>query len=81
MRAVLTQKQIHRIDYISTKGNYGPQIEVDAGMQRDLTECQQKILEHDRLVRDYEGWIQVLTANPECRLSLDHEDYLFFFGT
>ena len=67
--------------YSNSKGNYGPQIEVDSGMQRDLTECQQKILEHDRLVRDYEGWIQVLTANPEARLQLDHEDYLFFFGT
>jgi putative NADPH-quinone reductase len=66
--------------YSNTKGNFGPQIEVDAGMQRDLTECQQKILEHDRLVRDYDGWVQALTANPEARLSLDHDDYLFFFG-
>jgi len=66
--------------YSNTKGNFGPQIEVDAGMQRDLTECQQKILEHDRLVRDYDGWVQALTANPESRLSLDHDDYLFFFG-
>lgn len=66
--------------YSNTKGGFGPQIEVDAGMQRDLTECQGKILEHDRLVRDYEGWVQVLSANQEARLSLDHEDYLFFFG-
>ena len=66
--------------YSSTRGGYGPQIEVDAGMQRDLTECQNKIVEHERLVRDYDGWIQALTANPEARLSLDHDDYLFFFG-
>lgn len=67
--------------YSSTKGGYGPQIEVDEGMQRDLTECQQKIREHEKLVRDYDAWTQVLTANPEARLQLDHEDYVFFFGS
>lgn len=66
--------------YSNTKGGFGPQIEVDSGMQRDLTECQQKILEHDRLVRDYDGWEKTLAAHPESRLSLDHDDYLFFFS-
>ena len=66
--------------YSSTKGNFGPQIEIDAGMQRDLTECQQKIFEHDKLIRDYDGWLQVLTAHEDDRLSLDHEDFLFFYG-
>jgi len=66
--------------YSNTKGNYGPQIEVDAGMQRDLTECQSKILEHTDLIKQYDGWLQVLNANPEARLSLDHQDWLFFFS-
>jgi len=67
--------------YSNTKGNYGPQIEIDAGMQRDLTECQSKILEHNDLVKSYDGWEQVLRAHPESRVQLDHDDYLFFFGT
>lgn len=66
--------------YSNTKGNFGPQIEIDEGMQRDLTECQQKIREHERLVRDYDAWMQVLSANPDSRMKLDHEDYMFFFG-
>ncbi len=66
--------------YSNTKAAFGPEIRIDAGLQRDLTECQGKIMEHHRLVKEYDGWIQVLTANPEARLSLEHDDYLFFFG-
>jgi len=67
--------------YSNTKGGYGPQIEISEGMQRDLTECQQKILEHNRLVGEYDGWRQVLEANPEKQLPLSHEDWLYFFGS
>ncbi len=66
--------------YSNTKGGFGPQIEVDGGMQRDLTECQSKIMEHSNLVQQYDGWIQVLEANNEARLKLHHDDWLFFFG-
>jgi hypothetical protein len=43
-------------------------------------ECQGKILEHDNLVRTYDGWVQVLQGNPEARVTLHHDDWLFFFG-
>lgn len=66
--------------YSNTKGGFGPQIVIDAGLQRDLTECQEKIMEHDRRVSEYDGWVQVLTGNPESRLDLEHDDYIFFFG-
>lgn len=66
--------------YSNTKGMFGPQIKIDAGLQRDLSECQEKIMEHHHKVEEYGGWVQVLSANPEARLSLEHDDYLFFFG-
>lgn len=66
--------------YSNTKGGFGPQIVIDAGLQRDITECQEKIMDHNRLVGEYDGWLQVLNGNPEARLSLEHDDYLFFFG-
>lgn len=66
--------------YSNVKGGYGPQIEIEAGMQRDLSECQSKILEHHRLIREYEGWLQVFEANPQSGLKLHHDDWLFFFG-
>lgn len=65
--------------YSTTKG-YGPEIEIDASLQRDLGECFQKIKEHENLVKEYEGWIMVLEAHPESRLEMDHDDYLFFYG-
>lgn len=66
--------------YSNTKGSYGPQIEINDGMQRDLSECQSKILEHNKLVEQYEGWRQVFEAQKESRLKLNHDDWLFFFG-
>ncbi len=66
--------------YSNTKGGFGPQITIDAGLQRDLSEYQSKIMEHNSAVNSFDGWQQVLSANPEARLDLDHEDYLFFFG-
>lgn len=66
--------------YSNTKGMFGPQIKIDAGLQRDLTECQEKIMEHHGKQQDYGGWVEVLTGNPGDRLELDHADYLFFFG-
>lgn len=66
--------------YSNTKGGYGPEIVIDETLQRDLTECQKKIMEHHNLIQQYDGWMQVLGGNPESRLDLDQEDYLFFFG-
>lgn len=58
----------------------GPQIVIDATLQRDLGECQGKINEHSDLVKQFDGWAQVLNAHPESRLALDHSDFLFFYG-
>jgi hypothetical protein len=66
--------------YSNTKGSFSPQIRIDATLQRDLTECQEKIMEHHELVQAYNGWLQVLSANKNDRLELNHDDYLFFFG-
>ena len=64
----------------NTTRGCGPQIVIDPMLQRDLSECQSKITEHDSLIRQYEGWKQVLQAQPESRLEIDHDDFLFFFG-
>lgn len=66
--------------YSNKTRGFDPQITVDATLQRDLRECQGKLLEHDEKAREYAGWVQVLSANPESRLQLDSDDYLFFYG-
>jgi len=66
--------------YSHTKGAFGPQISIDPALQQDLGECHSKIMSHDQYVREYDGWVQVLTANVTARLPLNHDDYMFFFG-
>jgi hypothetical protein len=66
--------------YQSTHAIGGPQILIDDTMQRDLNECHMKLNEHRNLVKQYSAWLQVLEANPADRVSLDHDDWMFFFG-
>lgn len=61
-------------------GGRGAQIMVDSTLQRDLSECVQKINEHREAAKEYDAWVQVLEANPESRLPLKHDDWMFFFG-
>lgn len=58
----------------------GAQVMVDPTLQKDLTECVTKMQAHSERARQYDGWEQVLRGNPEARVSLDHDDWMFFFG-
>jgi hypothetical protein len=68
------------MDYSKTSPGVGPQVMVRNDLQRKLTECYGKIKEHAEAMRQYEGWRQVFAANPESRLSLQYDDWLYFFG-
>lgn len=57
-----------------------PQVMVRNDLQIRLTECHEKIQEHQRKVNEYAGWLQVFENNPETQLSLNADDYLYFFG-
>lgn len=58
----------------------GAMVMVDSTLQTDLNECVSKIHAHKSAATDYDGWVQVLNANPEARLKLKHGDWMFFFG-
>ena len=58
----------------------GAHVMVDATLQRDLNDCVSKIRTHREAAAEYDGWLQVLDANPESRLKLKHDDWMFFFG-
>lgn len=61
-------------------GQRGAQVMVDATLQKDLDECVGKIRVHRELAQEYDAWLQVLEAQPETRLKLQHDDWLFFYG-
>jgi hypothetical protein len=64
----------------SSHGHRGATVRLDATLQSDLDECVAKISTHREAAKSYEGWIQVLNANPEARLKLKYNDWMFFFG-
>jgi hypothetical protein len=74
-------------DILSSNGNYGntmsgrgAHITIDTTLQADLNECVGKIRSHTSLRDEYDAWVQVLEANPESRLKLRHDDWMFFWG-
>jgi hypothetical protein len=58
----------------------GSQVMVRNDLQKDLTECLEKLSYHTQQLQQYDGWQQVLAANADVRVKLDIEDWLFFFG-
>lgn len=58
----------------------GAQVMVDPTLQHDLNECVSKMQMHSERARQYDGWEQVLRGNPEARVQLDHDDWMYFFG-
>lgn len=64
----------------SNSAQAGAQVMVDTTLQKDLNECVSKIRTHRDAATEYDGWLQVLSANPEARLKLKHADWMFFFG-
>jgi len=65
--------------YNSTQ-SFGPQIGIDPAFQKKLAECHTKIQAHQQAANEYEGWVQVLSANSESRHKLTQQDWLYFFG-
>lgn len=75
----ITESIAEKLANYSNPG-FGPQITVDQKLLREYSECIEGIKRNRELLRQYDGWIQVLQANPDQQLELDHEDWLFFFG-
>lgn len=67
-------------NYATTTQMEGPQIRVRSDLQKKLVECHGKIQDHQQAAAEYDGWVQVLSANPEARLKLTQADWLYFFG-
>lgn len=67
--------------YAATKGIFRPQVVVDPGLQRDLIECREKMRHHTELIENYKSWIQIFQDTKLVHtLSVDHDDWQFFFG-
>jgi L-ribulose-5-phosphate 3-epimerase UlaE len=63
-----------------TSVSIGPQVSIRPDLQKKLSECHSKIQHHANAIAEYDGWVQVLRANPESRQKLNQDDWLYFFG-
>lgn len=75
--AEIRESGIEINESIAAMLNYSTTVRDD--LQRKLAECHRKIQEHQQAADEYEGWIQVLRANPGQRLKLTQADWLYFF--
>lgn len=66
--------------YSNVKSSYGPQVVIDPTLQRSLSEVHSRLISLDQAIKEYDGWVQVLSSNPQSMLELNHEDWLYFFG-
>lgn len=57
-----------------------PKVGIRSELRQQLAQAHEKIVEHQQAAVEYDGWVQVLCANPEARLKLTHSDWLYFFG-
>lgn len=71
---------VNTLKYGGPAMGFGAQVIIDPTMQTDLNKCHMKIQEHTGLAKQYKAWQQVLEGNPESRVKLDHDDWMFFFG-
>ena len=76
----VTESVAAGISNYTTTQMAGPQIMVRADLQKKLAECHGKIQSHQQAAAEYDGWVQVLSANSESRHKLTQSDWLYFFG-
>ncbi len=46
-----------------------------------LKECTKRLSYHIGKIKAYDSWRQVLSSQKEVWVAVDHEDWMFFFGT
>lgn len=59
----------------------GNRVTVRDDLRHQLDEVLDKLKAHTEKLTQYAGWQELLRANPEARLGVDLDDWLFFFGS
>lgn len=66
--------------FIGSSALRGAQLTVKNDYQVQLNECHTKISQHGNRAKEYDAWMQMLSARPDNHVTLDNEDWMFFFG-
>lgn len=66
--------------YSNKGGHRGSAVSIRNDLVNDLTECVNKVTEHQEKMKDYDAWVQVLGSQGQTAFELNQDDWLFFFG-
>ncbi len=70
-----------QVNYSSATTSFGaPQLIIDPTLQKHLKEAHSRLTNLSERIKEYDGWIQILEKNATQTFSVDHDDWLFFFG-
>jgi hypothetical protein len=58
----------------------GTHVTVRPDLRQDLEECSAKLGYHAKELEQYGSWQQTMAANADKTVSLDIEDWVYFFG-
>lgn len=69
------------MSYANTRSQ-APMAGIDPNYNKQLSEAHHKVIEHRQRAEVYDGWVQLLEAQPGpgTTLQLMQTDWLFFFG-
>src|SRR5262245_30132487 len=75
------------VDEMRKLGNYttsnigdGPSVTIRHDLLERLGEAHSKVVRHEKLVKEYDAWLQMMNAHNDHRFFLQHDDWLYFFG-
>jgi hypothetical protein len=77
---VITESLVSETKFAMSNTYRPPGVSIDNELVAQVQECNSKIADHRRNVRDYTAWVQVLAAQGGAVQQLDKDDWLFFFG-
>lgn len=66
--------------YSNKSAHRGSSVSIRNDLVKDLTECVNKVSEHQNKIKEYDAWTQVLNSQRQAVLPLSQDDWLFFFG-
>jgi hypothetical protein len=74
--------ELSKTGYANTSafGNAGPTVQIDAGLQNHLAEAHGKMKQHEKLVKEYDAWGQMMGAHEAAAFNLQLDDWMYFFG-
>lgn len=73
--------ELSKTGYANTASmGHGPTVQIDAALQNHLAEAHSKMKQHEKLVKEYDAWAQMMHSQRDAIFNLQLDDWTYFFG-